>query len=253
MISLSNNYTLTHFESCIAIPGLASHPFGSWKSRGANADFMWLRDGLPRDFPNVRSILYGYDTKLLQSQSFQTIDDIAITLARALKRLERSHLSAKPAVFLAHSLGGLILKKTFVELAGCGDGYRSILENLEGAILFGVPSKGMNCSCLFPMVEGQPNQKLIEDLSPDSKFLQTLEEQFHNIAALRSIRLVSVYETLRSKTAKVCSSNDVHGRPHLNCLSGILKAFGPDLAQMRYWSHVSRRYSVKHSPRIDFL
>jgi hypothetical protein len=41
---------------------------------------MWLRDQLPHDLKQIRSILYGYDTKLLMSESFQTVEDLALSL-----------------------------------------------------------------------------------------------------------------------------------------------------------------------------
>lgn len=41
-----------HTVDCIAISGLASHPFGSWKHRESGSDFMWLRDRLPQDVPS---------------------------------------------------------------------------------------------------------------------------------------------------------------------------------------------------------
>src|SRR5437868_213906 len=96
--------------SCIAISGLSSHPFGSWMSRGLGSNFMWLRDSLSIDVPTIRNIIYGYDTTLGHSESFQTIQDIAISFISRLRTTGRSSPSAKPVIFLAHSLGGIILK-----------------------------------------------------------------------------------------------------------------------------------------------
>lgn len=66
--------------SIIAVPGLASHPIGSWKSSQPGNNNVWLRDFLPRDIPNARIMLYGYDTKLIRSDSRQTIEDMGIML-----------------------------------------------------------------------------------------------------------------------------------------------------------------------------
>jgi hypothetical protein len=41
---------------------------------------MWLRDALPLDFPNARILIYGYDTRLLQSSSFQNLTDLGRAL-----------------------------------------------------------------------------------------------------------------------------------------------------------------------------
>lgn len=72
-------------DSCIAVSGLSSHPFGSWKRR--NGHFMWLRDSLACHSSGVRVLLYGYDTTLIQSESFQDIADIGNKLGDFIKRI----------------------------------------------------------------------------------------------------------------------------------------------------------------------
>jgi hypothetical protein len=47
---------------------------------------MWLRDSLPADLPGVQVLLYGYDTRLLESHSFQGIKDIARRLRESTKQ-----------------------------------------------------------------------------------------------------------------------------------------------------------------------
>jgi len=81
---------------------------------------MWLRDALPISLKHTRSILYGYDTALTMSESFQTVDDIALSFIGRLKSIGRSLPSTKPVVFIAHSLGGIILKRALLELANSG-------------------------------------------------------------------------------------------------------------------------------------
>jgi hypothetical protein len=70
-------------------------------------------------------------------------------------------------------------------------------------LLFGVPNQGMEISHWLPMVRGQPNETMIQLLSPRSPFLIDLDQRFSGISIIRSLRLVSFYETERSKTAEV--------------------------------------------------
>ncbi|KAK3181463.1 hypothetical protein K4F52_007173 [Lecanicillium sp. MT-2017a] len=58
----------------IAVPGLASHAIGSWKSR--NGQDVWLRDYLPHDIDGIRVLIYGYNTSLLGSASKESIVDL---------------------------------------------------------------------------------------------------------------------------------------------------------------------------------
>ena len=166
---------------------------------------MWLRDRLPHDLKHVRSIIYGYDSRLVQSESFQGIDDIAITFIAQLKSIGRSLKAAKPAVVLAHSLGGIILKCALLEMANSGDVEKYMLNSIREVIFFGVPNRGMEMEQWLPMVKGQPNERLIRLLSPGSQYLIDLDEIFNGISNVRNLRLVSFYETQRSQTAEVCS------------------------------------------------
>ena len=164
---------------------------------------MWLRDFLPRDLPIIRTIIYGYDTALLDSDSFQTVDDIAISFIVKLRSIGQSSRSAKPLIFLAHSLGGIVLKRALVMLANSGDAERYMFESIKQIILFGVPSQGMHMSHFLPMVRGYPNEALIMVLSPGSQYLFELDHQFNGIAHLADVRLISVYETKVSSTTEV--------------------------------------------------
>lgn len=203
--------SLTSFcTSCLAISGLASHPFGSWRKRDAvheahspQSTFMWLRDQLPVDVDCLRVITYGYDTTLVNSKSFQTIDDIALFFIQRLLFIRPPGLSAKPLILLAHSLGGIILKSALLFLAASGESEGSILKDIRLIIFFGVPNKGMQMSHLIPMVKSQPNRTLVECLSPSSEYLTDVDRRFSGIALYPDIRLISAYETAESLTATV--------------------------------------------------
>lgn len=50
---------------------------------------MWLRDDLPVSVPGSRVFIYGYDTQLLGSTSFQSLEDLGLAFKNALKSLLR--------------------------------------------------------------------------------------------------------------------------------------------------------------------
>jgi len=60
-------------------------------------------------------------------------------------------------------------------------------------------------SYMLPMVEGQPNRSLMEQLSATGQdgYLEWLDERFSGISLFRKIRLISAYETQLTKTAQV--------------------------------------------------
>jgi protein SERAC1 len=92
---------------------------------------MWLRDGLPHDLKRARVLVYGYNTNLLESQTFQNVDDIAIAFNESIRSIRihnrvswvvrlwrliggsfrQGEVMPRPLVFISHSLGGVILKR----------------------------------------------------------------------------------------------------------------------------------------------
>jgi hypothetical protein len=76
---------------------------------------MWLRDCLPEDLPGVRIFTYGYDSALQSSTSTSSLMDFARQLLNAVHRA-RAGDSSKPILFIAHSMGGLIVKQVCIVL-----------------------------------------------------------------------------------------------------------------------------------------
>lgn len=170
---------------------------------------MWIRDSLPAAIPGLRALVYGYDSSLVGSSSFKSIADIAQSLVLHLKSGGWNLASSKPLVFLAHSLGGLVLKRATVQAASGDRSIASILDNILGAIMFGVPSLGMQQSHLMAMVEGQPNELLVQDLSREGggNYVRQLHTQFEGLSFLRKARILWAYETKESSTVTVSPTN----------------------------------------------
>ena len=82
---------------------------------------MWIRDALPYDLtvghaesPGIgRVMIYGYDSAVENSNNFQNLEDLATSFRHSLLALTNvtGGITAKPIIFIAHSLGGLILKQ----------------------------------------------------------------------------------------------------------------------------------------------
>ena len=100
-------------RSIVAVHGLGGDWESTWTDSG---DKLWLRDFLPKQLKEAgvesRIFSYGYDASTAFSNSVADIDDQACILLDFLK-LERSSSreEQRPIIFIAHSLGGIIVKK----------------------------------------------------------------------------------------------------------------------------------------------
>ncbi|KAI1179882.1 hypothetical protein F4777DRAFT_532343 [Nemania sp. FL0916] len=146
----------------IAITGLAGHAFGSWKS--PTSDDMWLRDYIPRDIPKCRTILYGYDTQLLTSQSKQSIGDIGARFMESIIAFR----TRTQALLCAH--------KKFGDTSDLNKACHALL-------FFGTPHRGLRYPQLSTIVRGQPNKAFIDSLVVDehsepSAYLKRISDEF---------------------------------------------------------------------------
>ncbi|KAK6068739.1 SERAC1 [Seiridium cupressi] len=187
-----------HKYNCIAISGLASHPFGSWQPKGREKKFMWLRDALPRYEPTIRTWIYGYDTSLTDITSFQSVSDLASALVDHLTVDEFTSSTAPSMVFLAHSLGGIVLKEAIGRLANSGETFNHVLSLIKGAIMFGVPNLGMEQSHLRALVGHQPNRALVDQLVNGGEYLSALNQSFLGHRSNREFKVFWAYETRTS-------------------------------------------------------
>ncbi|KIX98191.1 uncharacterized protein Z520_06271 [Fonsecaea multimorphosa CBS 102226] len=204
-----------HAYDLIAVSGLASHPFGSWRQRKppGQRQFMWLRDQLPYDFPTVRCMTYGYDTKLVGSDSFQSLDDLALFFTSHLSSIGRAQYSAKPLILLGHSLGGILVKRALSILAASPrEDSQTMLSKTKLFMGFGVPNRGMQIDHLLAIAGPRPNRDLIKTLEQQRQnvpsWLSLVDEQFSAIALHNSIRIVSAYETEMTPLTEMQSNGD---------------------------------------------
>ena len=163
---------------------------------------MWLRDALPRDLPKARVLIYGYESTVAGSESFQNLGDIASSFRASLKEVTSNMTLMRPFIFIAHSLGGLVLKQALLQMAISEDedDARHLKETFD-ILFFGVPNQGMELSSLYPMAHGQLNMAFLSTLDRNSVHLQNLVTEFNRIV-LSDTRIMSFYETCTSPTAR---------------------------------------------------
>jgi len=73
---------------------------------------MWLKDFLPQEVPTARVMLFGYNANVAFETSTAGVLEQAHNLLNRLY-LKRRQGTAKhrPIIFIAHSLGGIVVKR----------------------------------------------------------------------------------------------------------------------------------------------
>ncbi|KAK4178920.1 hypothetical protein QBC36DRAFT_365743 [Triangularia setosa] len=182
----------------VAVHGLTGHAATTWTSDNSR---MWIRDFIPLWFSNARVMSFGYES----SRSIGDVKDVARQLLNGLMS-NRQNAETRPVVFLAHSLGGLVVKQALVMSASVPT-YKDIHQQVRCITFFGTPHRGSPvanwASWIFRALPTfcRPNalHDHIKKLRRDSKFLFDLGQRFLPVLEASHIKVLSVYELNKIK------------------------------------------------------
>ncbi|KAJ8409693.1 hypothetical protein AAFF_G00217520 [Aldrovandia affinis] len=194
------------------IHGLLGAAFKTWrqqdcdlteeeKAAGVSEDYTqcWPKSWLATDCPNLRILSVEYDTHLSDWRAKCPAENQRKSLAyrsrELLKKLKTAGVGDKPVIWVAHSMGGLLVKKMLLDAAEDPD-MLALMKNTKGIMFYSVPHHGTFMAeysvnaryLLFPSIE-------VKELCRDSPALRELNENFLNMARDRDIKVLSFAES----------------------------------------------------------
>ncbi|KAE8440868.1 hypothetical protein EG329_006366 [Mollisiaceae sp. DMI_Dod_QoI] len=192
-----------HTIDCIAIHGWGSHPLGGFKAH--DDTYMWLRDSLTKELPQLRVFIYGYACDLTTADSISGVDDYADTLRRLLRDMRGQYKTEQPVplVFIAHSLGGMVLKQALIRMKDSSDSNDELnLMSVYGALFFGVPSQGMDTEALAAMVGDKPQQYDLSLLNNQvgHRLRSRQHDDFCKAFDFEDSKIIQFFETRKTST-----------------------------------------------------
>lgn len=241
------------------VHGLQGHPKGTWSTKTAAKDgkgkskpgrsrlsrifrkagsvqdedeepsVCWPAELLPSDHSNVRILTYGYESRV--SRFFQgpankdNISQHGRALLNATVRSRRSCLS-RPLVFVAHSLGGIIVKEALIESRkqGAHDSTYDISRHCPAIIFFGTPHRGLSAAAWGSMLSSMAraamfntNSTILADLDPSSgsSKLEDIERDFNDF--LKSMKIYTFQESTGVSGFGPASNKVVSGNTLIGC------------------------------------
>ena len=198
-----------HPESLAPLDIIFVHGLGgdSWKtwSWQHDPDLFWPQLWLPSEpqIGEARIFSFGYNANFRVGavKNVSNIGDFAKDLLYDMafgkdEFGEDFGIGKVPVIFVAHSMGGLVVKKAFL-LGQNDENYREVVQSISAMMFLATPHRGTNLAELLNRVLAasfQSPKNFIADLSRSSPALEELNEQFRHVAPRVSI--VSFYETL---------------------------------------------------------
>ncbi|KAI9685844.1 MAG: hypothetical protein M1822_004122 [Bathelium mastoideum] len=179
----------------IAVTGLGGHAFGSW---ACSPRHMWLRDFLAKDLPNLRILIYGYNSRLKNAAARSIIGDhVRMFKQRLLTLPESAHTQHRPIIFIGHSLGCLLIKKVLTEITSSTTA--SHIADVPFTVFLAAPHRGLDTLSLQTVLGLDDLSKdIVDELGESSPTLSDLNESFARIA--HQLSILSCYELQPTKT-----------------------------------------------------
>ncbi|KAM7213640.1 hypothetical protein V8F06_010961 [Rhypophila decipiens] len=187
----------------IAVHGLNGHREKTWSTAsGVN----WLSSILAEDIPNVRILTYGYNSRTHGAEQLivESLYDHGKTFVQVLCAYRRNtKTEGRPIVFLAHSLGGIVVKSALIHSnLWHRDNLNDIFRSTHGLVFFGTPHGGSSIASLGTklLILGSPFARTstlhIRHLQQNSEWLRMQADQFAPI--IREFDITNFYETYRT-------------------------------------------------------
>ncbi|XP_033999585.1 protein SERAC1 [Trematomus bernacchii] len=193
------------------IHGILGAAFKTWRQKDRNGleeeteskdDYTecWPKSWLAADCPNLRVLSVEYDSHLSDWMAKCPVENQRESLAyrsrELLKKLKLAGVGERPVVWVAHSMGGLLVKKMLLDAAEDPE-MQALLNNTKGIMFYSVPHHGTFMAeysvnvryLLFPSVE-------VRELCKDSPALRNLNENFLDMAKEKEFKVLSFAETL---------------------------------------------------------
>jgi len=180
----------------------------SQERSGTRRAVYWPRDLVPITAPHARVLTYGYDTHVRHwlgpAMSKSTVHDIAWDFLVSLEAARRSE-PLRPLLFIAHSLGGIIIKEALRRSCGCEmiqSHLHNIFKSTAGIIFFGTPHGGADPRGFLQHIAEKvikaagfsANEQIANSLLPFSELLRELRENFGPIARQKNWIIYSFQE-----------------------------------------------------------
>ncbi|KAL7813420.1 hypothetical protein V8C26DRAFT_159239 [Trichoderma gracile] len=197
----------------VAVHGLGGQGFKSWISLEGGKAKSWLEDLLAQDLPNARIMTYGYISDGVNYRYLvrNVLYGRALDLVKELGNQRiRDGTSRRPLFFIAHSLGGWIVKRALIisseaidaelkdiELATCGVAFLGTLS----------PGKPLSPTPLAHVIrrttsgfDERPASARGHSMQPQAQDLEWLENQMEAFKAITAkLPQLSFHETKQSE------------------------------------------------------
>ncbi|OOQ90744.1 hypothetical protein PEBR_03506 [Penicillium brasilianum] len=136
----------------VFVHGLSGDRVDTWTYKKKEVSQFWPKTLLPTDCPTARILSFGYNSDFAYFfppdnakgiSTDLTIDNYSSSLLHALVGLRgKTNTTDRPIIFVAHSLGGLVVANALARPHGTDEAAKEIADRTIGTLFLGTPFHG---------------------------------------------------------------------------------------------------------------
>ena len=166
--------------------GSQDHARSTWTYTDSDTSVFWPDALLRVTLPSARIMLFAYNSSVSTNASNTSVPSHARTLlARLNLRRQQDSEKHRRLIFVAHSMGGLLVKQALVEAALPRSIYSCIRASTKGLVFFATPHSGGNLASLADVaanfasaVTASAKNSLLKTLKKNSLLNEISKDQF---------------------------------------------------------------------------
>ena len=173
----------TNCSSVVFVHGLTGNGETTW----THSNGKFLPDLIIKRYPSMRLMTFGYDANITEIWGVagkNTLRDNGKSLAQAVSARITGQLS-RPLIFIAHSLGGLVVEQALLICRGSHDrNLKTMLSSTIGILFMGTPHDGSHLAswgktfARWLNIVHSTNSEIIAALETDPEVLLAVEQEF---------------------------------------------------------------------------
>jgi len=191
------------------VHGLMGNRDSTWTANGQSTP--WPQTLLPPHLPRARILTFGYDAYVVRgsvASKNRLMDHAASLLNDLTNDREACGASARPLIFVAHSLGGLVCKEAIMRSRHHPEPHqRAVFGCVRGVVFMGTPHRGSWMATWAKTLTSalvlakSANGSLLKVLETDDQLLESIHIRFSDMIrelreARRRFEIACFYEEL---------------------------------------------------------
>ncbi|MGH3626636.1 MAG: esterase/lipase family protein, partial [Sciscionella sp.] len=186
----------------IFVHGLDGDAFDTWNFRAPSSQADWLAN----DRPDAAIWSVGYDAASTSWHgASMPLSDRAVNMLALLNAYD---LGARPIVFVAHSMGGLVVKQMLREATSTSTEYNAVAKATRGIIFIATPHTGSDLASLTRYLGFFLRSSVaLGELQSHAPALRELNRWFRNQSRDMGVSLKVMFETRPTLGVQVVSAS----------------------------------------------